>query len=97
MSIPRDDLKDWEPHAARISAPNEPVIVTEWGFEPGSKEHWAGTAKSFGEPFTAMIDAYKLSYTGWCWNLDYGPTLRESDGRSLTPWGAFLKRYLRGS
>jgi aryl-phospho-beta-D-glucosidase BglC (GH1 family) len=93
---PRGDLKDWEQMLSGL-AEVKPVIVTEWGFEPGSKEHWAGTAKSFGEPFAAMMDDYKLSFTGWCWNPDYGPSLRQSDGRSLTPWGAFLKRYLRGS
>ena len=91
---PRGDLKNWEKPLAALSE-SKPVIVTEWGFEPGSKEHWSGTAKNFGEPFVAMMDKYRLSHAGWCWNVDYGPSLRGSDGRSLTPWGAFLKRYLR--
>jgi endoglucanase len=93
-AYPRDDLRDWERVLASL-AEAKPIIVTEWGFEPGAKEHWSGTAKSFGEPFTSMMDVYALSYTGWCWNVDYGPSLRSRDGRSLTPWGAFLKRYLR--
>jgi hypothetical protein len=93
---PGSDLAPFEPGLERLSE-DRAVIVTEWGFEPGSKEHWAGTAKSFGEPFAALMDKYKLSYTGWCWNIYYGPTLRNSDGRTLTPWGAFLRRYLRGS
>ena len=75
-------------------AEERPIVVTEWDFEPGAKEHWSGTAKGFGEPFAALLDANELSYTGWCWNVDYGPTLRKSDGKALTPWGAFLKRYL---
>jgi len=93
---PRGDLAQWETTLETL-AEAKPVIVTEWGFEPGSKEHWAGTAKGFGEPFAALMEANKLSYTGWCWNVDYGPSLRNSDGRSLTPWGAFLKRYLRAN
>lgn len=93
---PGGDLAPYEPGLEKLTA-DHAVIVTEWGFEPGSKEHWAGTAKSFGEPFVKLMDRYKLSYTGWCWNVDYGPTLRNSDGRSLTPWGAFLKRYLHAS
>ena len=93
---PRGDLAQWKTTLETL-AEQAPVIVTEWGFEPGSKEHWAGTAKSFGEPFAALMEANKLSYTGWCWNVDYGPSLRNSDGRSLTPWGAFLKRYLRAN
>lgn len=93
---PRGDLQAWEDTLAKL-AEQTPVIVTEWGFEPGSKEHWAGTPKNFGEPFAALMDEYRLSFTGWCWNVDYGPSLRNSDGRSLTPWGAFLKRYLRGN
>lgn len=93
---PRGDLQAWEDTLAKL-AEQKPVIVTEWGFEPGSKEHWAGTPRNFGEPFAALMDEYRLSFTGWCWNVDYGPSLRNSDGRSLTPWGAFLKRYLRGN
>jgi hypothetical protein len=93
---PGGDLAPYEGTLATLRE-EKAVIVTEWGFEPGSKEHWSGTAKSFGEPFAALMDAYKLSYTGWCWNVDYGPTLRKSDGHSLTPWGAFLKRYLRAN
>jgi len=93
---PGSDLAPFEPGLEKL-AEDHAVIVTEWGFEPGSKEHWSGTAKSFGEPFAALMEKYKLSYTGWCWNVYYGPTLRNSDGRTLTPWGAFLKRYLHGS
>ncbi|WP_374655316.1 cellulase family glycosylhydrolase [Dongia sp.] len=93
---PGGELAPFEPNLASLRE-KKPVIVTEWGFEPGSKEHWSGTAKGFGEPFAALLDEYELSYTGWCWNYDYGPALRKTDGRSLTPWGAFLKRYLRAN
>jgi hypothetical protein len=91
---PGGELARYEPILAALRE-EKPVIVTEWGFEPGAREHWGGTAKSFGEPFAALMEEYRLSSTGWCWNVDYGPALRNSDGRSLTPWGAFLKRYLR--
>ncbi|HWA51360.1 MAG TPA: cellulase family glycosylhydrolase [Dongiaceae bacterium] len=72
----------------------KPVIVTEWGFEPGAPQHWAGTAEEFGTPFTAFMDERGLSSTAWCWNPDYGPNLRRPSG-ALTEWGAFAKAYLQ--
>lgn len=71
----------------------KPVVVTEWGFAPGAKQHWAGTAEEYGEPFTAFMDQRGLSSTAWCWNPDYGPSLRRQSGK-LTEWGAFAKAYL---
>jgi len=71
----------------------KPVVVTEWGFEPDAKQHWAGTAEEYGAPFADFMDARGLSSTAWCWNPDYGPNLRRKDG-SPTEWGAFAKAYL---
>lgn len=71
----------------------KPVVVTEWGFEPGAKQHWAGTAEDYGQPFAAFMDQRGLSSTAWCWNPDYGPNLRRADG-TLTVWGRFAKDYL---
>jgi hypothetical protein len=70
-----------------------PVVVTEWGFEPDAKQHWAGTAAEYGQPFAAFMDERGLSSTAWCWNPDYGPNLRRANGK-LTEWGSFAKAYL---
>ena len=71
----------------------KPVIVTEWGFEPDAKQHWAGTPEDFGAAFAEFMDAHGLSSTAWCWNPNYGPALRRRDGK-LTVWGQFAKDYL---
>ena len=34
----------------------KPIVVTEWGFEPDAKQHWAGTAEDYGQPFAAFMD-----------------------------------------
>ena len=71
----------------------KPVIVTEWGFEPDAAQHWSGTAEDYGAPFADFIDAHGLSSTAWCWNPDYGPSLRRKNG-TPTLWGQFAKDYL---
>lgn len=71
----------------------KPVVVTEWGFEPEARQHWSGTAEEFGTPFAALMDERGLSSTAWCWNPDYGPSLRRANGK-LTAWGTFAKEYL---
>jgi aryl-phospho-beta-D-glucosidase BglC (GH1 family) len=72
----------------------KPIIVTEWGFEPDAKQHWAGTAEDYGTPFADFMDAHGLSSTAWCWNPAYGPSLRNKGGK-LTVWGAFAQQYLK--
>jgi aryl-phospho-beta-D-glucosidase BglC (GH1 family) len=72
----------------------KPVIVTEWGFEPDAKQHWAGTAEDYGQPLAHFMDAHGLSSTAWCWNPNYGPSLRNKSGK-LTAWGAFAQQYLK--
>lgn len=71
----------------------KPIVVTEWGFEPDARQHWAGTSEDFGAPFADFLDERGLSSTAWCWNPDYGPSLRRKDG-SPTVWGTFAKAYL---
>jgi hypothetical protein len=72
----------------------KPVIVTEWGFEPDAKQHWSGSAEDYGTPFADFMDARGLSSTAWCWNPDYGPSLRKQSGK-LTVWGQFTQEYLK--
>lgn len=84
--------EDWADSLDNLDAA-KPVVVTEWGFEPGAKQHWAGSAEDFGQPFADFMDARGLSSTAWCWNPDYGPNLRRANG-ALTEWGGFAKDYL---
>jgi endoglucanase len=72
----------------------KPVVVTEWGFEPDAKQHWSGTAEEYGTPFADFMDARGLSSVAWCWNPDYGPSLRHKSG-GLTVWGQFAQDYLK--
>jgi hypothetical protein len=71
----------------------KPILVTEWGFEPDAKQHWSGTAEDFGAPFADFMDERGLSSTAWCWNPEYGPSLRKPSGK-LTVWGQFAQQYL---
>ncbi len=87
--------EEWAPALDELDR-ERPVVVTEWGFEPDAKQHWAGTAQEYGAPFAAFLDERGLSSTAWCWNPDYGPSLRRANG-SLTEWGAFAKDYLAQS
>ena len=73
----------------------KPVVVTEWGFEPMSSEHWRGTADGFGEPFRRLLESHGLHSTAWCWNANYGPALLEHDWTTPTVLGAFVREYLR--
>ena len=89
---PGHDPEEWADALDDLEK-RKPVIVTEWGFEPDAKQHWAGTAEDFGTPFADFMDARGLSSTAWCWNPDYGPALRRQDGK-LTVWGQFAMDYL---
>ena len=72
----------------------KPVVVTEWGFEPSSVEHWRGTADGFGEPFRKLLEEHGLHSTAWCWNANYGPALFEKDWSTPTVLGRFVQAYL---
>lgn len=74
-----------------------PVLVTEWGFAEGSKEHFAGTAEEFGQPFrSGFLAGRGLSFTAWCWHPEWTPALLEKDWSTPTPYGAFVLKTLRG-
>lgn len=73
-----------------------PVFVTEWGFQPKTKEPFRGTAQSFGTKFTRdFLDAKKLHSTAWCWHPDWTPVMLRSDWKTPTEMGAFVLEYLR--
>jgi hypothetical protein len=74
----------------------EPVVVTEWGFEPGSDQHFRGTARTFGDRFRdRFLEGRRLHSTAWCWSRSYGPSMFERDWSTRTAWGNFAHDYLR--
>jgi hypothetical protein len=89
---PGDSPDDWADTLDDLDQ-EKPVVVTEWGFEPDAKQHWAGTAEDYGALLADFMDARGLSSTAWCWNPDYGPSLRRTSGK-LTVWGTFARDYL---
>ena len=87
-----DAPEDWADTIDELDTA-KPIIVTEWGFEPDAKQHWSGTSEDYGTPFADFMDQRNLSSTAWCWNPDYGPSLRRKSGK-LTEWGRFAQQYL---
>jgi hypothetical protein len=76
----------------------KPIVVTEWGFDPNTTNHYSGTAETFGYKFRdGFLEARGLHSTGWCLNANYGPSLVKSDWTTPTVWGSFLLDYLRNS
>jgi hypothetical protein len=74
----------------------KPVVVTEWGFQPGAHAHYRGTAKTFGIKFRdRFLQGRGLHSTAWRWSASYGPSLFKRDWRTRTVWGDFAHDYLR--
>ena len=72
----------------------KPVVVTEWGFQEDTTEHFKGTAKEFGTPFLGFMAARGMSWTAWCWHPTWTPNMLEDDWKTPTPFGAFVKGAL---
>jgi len=71
-----------------------PVVVSEWGFDAETKEHFKGTEAAFGRPFLKFMEDRGLHWTAWCWHPTWGPTLLQNDWKSPTPYGGFVKTAL---
>lgn len=72
----------------------KPVVVTEWGFQEVTDEHFKGTAETFGRPFLDFIELRGMSWTAWCWHPTWTPNLLEDDWKTPTPYGAFVRAAL---
>jgi hypothetical protein len=73
----------------------KPVVVTEWGFCPDCARDLRGTPESFGIPFARdVLDRLGLHSTAWCWSPGAAPAMLESDWRTATVFGSFVRRYL---
>lgn len=75
---------------------HKPVIVTEWGFCPDCDGSLGGTAQAFGEPFVdAILDAFGLGHTAWCYSAGAAPALLAADGTTPSAYGFFVREHLR--
>jgi len=88
----------WEPrweenwgHVAR----RYPVFVTEFGFEPGGHVPTDGTA-TYGRAIVDYMAERGISWTAWCFDPDWSPTLIRDWSFTPTVEGAFFKVVLRG-
>jgi hypothetical protein len=73
-----------------------PVLVTEWGFQQGSKAHFRGGPEEFGKPFVReFLEGKGLHSTAWCWHPTWGPPMLKNDWRTPNEFGQFVRDYLR--
>lgn len=73
-----------------------PVLVTEWGFQRGSKAHYGGSPDDFGNQFQRdFLNARQLHWTAWCWHPSWGPPMLERDWRTPNEFGRFVQEALR--
>ncbi|MEO6013984.1 MAG: cellulase family glycosylhydrolase [Devosia sp.] len=74
----------------------KPIVVTEWGFRPGSDDDLRGTVDDFAEPFvTEILDAFGLSHTAWCYSTGAMPNLLADEDGTPSEAGAFVRGVLR--
>ncbi len=71
-----------------------PVIVTEWGFDRSTTEHFKGNPENFGKPFLEFMESRGLHWTAWCYHPTWGPTMLTPNGKGLTEFGKFVKDAL---
>lgn len=91
----KNDAKKW---AEALDGLQEvaPVLVTEWGFQRETKNHFKGGPEDFGKPFVNdFLEAKGLHSTAWCWHPWSGPPMLKEDWRTPNEFGRFVKEYLR--
>jgi hypothetical protein len=72
-----------------------PVIVTEWGFQRHTREHFKGSPESFGNKFVRdFLEARHLHSIAWCWHPEWTPPMLQDDWKTPTEMGRFVKDYL---
>ncbi len=82
----------WEENFA-FAAGTYPVMATEFGFtlKPGETVD----DNAYGNRITRFLEQRGISWVGWCYDPQWGPTLLKSfDGFALTPAGEFFKEAL---
>ncbi len=88
-----NDPTKWDKKLADLQTV-APVIVTEWGFEANTTEHFKGTEESFGRPFLKFMEDRQLHWIAWCWHNTWTPAMLENDWHTPTDYGRFIKRSL---
>jgi hypothetical protein len=83
-----------------------PLFVTEFGWRDYEHELLGGTTSGFGEPFMEWLESHAISWTAWCGDVWWEPTmfvqgdqpsewvLRGRDGGSPEDSGVFIKQQL---
>lgn len=73
-----------------------PIVVTEWGFRPGSDDDLRGTVKDYGQPLVRdVLDRFGLSHTAWCYSTGAMPNLLDNEAGTPSKAGAFVRDVLR--
>ena len=76
-----------------------PVICTEIGYclpeEPGAHIPVMST-DVYGEHITRYLEQKGISFTVWCFDVDWGPMLISDWDFTPTTQGRFFKAYLQG-
>lgn len=89
-----NDPAQWAEHLDDLQSV-APVIVTEWGFERDSKQHFGGTPETFADRFTAdFLVGKKLHPIAWVWHPDWGPAMLKNDWRTPTEFGAYAQKFM---
>lgn len=95
---PQKRERPWEPkweeswgHVAQ----RYPVFVTEFGFESGGHVPTDGTAE-YGRAILDFMAGRGISWTAWCFDPDWSPTLIRDWDFTPTEQGAFFRAALRG-
>ena len=90
-----NDEKLWEQNLDLLQTVR-PVVVTEWGYQQDTDEHFQGDADTFGKKFVRdFIEAKGLHSTAWCWHPDWGPFMLDGDWKTPNEYGRFVRKFLR--
>ena len=74
----------------------KPIVVTEWGFRPGSDDDLRGTVEDFAKPFVRdVLDRFELSHTAWCYSTGAMPNLLADEAGTPSAAGMFVRDALR--
>lgn len=92
----QNDPAEWARAIDRLDTVR-PLIVTEWGYQPGSSEHFRGTTEGYGIPFLKFMNDHHLQWTAWCWHPTWTPVMIKHDWSTPTVMGQFVKDALEAA
>lgn len=72
-----------------------PIFITEWGFNPKTKNTWKDNQKTYGAAMRNHFLGNKTFHPiAWVWHPHWMPAMIEEDWKTPTLWGAFAKETL---